>query len=316
MKVLVTGANGFVGQALCKRLVRENEAFISLVRAGSSDDDSAGFRTVAIGALEAPTFSLTDVLKGIEVVVHLAGFAHEKNSAGSLDKMYKSNVVASRNLIESAIKAGVKRFIYVSSVKAFGEGSVEAVTEAELDRPTTEYGKSKLVAENLLLDASKSSSIDVIIFRPPLIYGPGVKANFLIMLSLVNKFSFLPFGGIKNRRSICYVGNLVDVIYRSILHKNVTSGIYYVSDGPSISTSSLLKNIAASMKKPLYLIPMPWNLIRFVLVFLNRADVAEKVLGTLEISPKKIEMELNWMPPYTTEMGIQETTRWYVGAKE
>jgi nucleoside-diphosphate-sugar epimerase len=209
------------------------------------------------------------------------------------------------------VSNGVNRFIYMSSIKVNGEGRPTAYTEKDIPAPEDHYGLSKWEAEQILSKINAASEIDVAVFRAPLIYGPGVKANFLQLLKTVNKGIPLPLANVNNQRSLIYLENLVDVIIRSIKSSQPASGTYLVSDGEDVSTPELIRRIAVALGTSSRLFPFSPSLIIGAAKLLGKKAAVDRLLGTLTIDPSKIRRELDWTPPYTMEEGLGETAKWF-----
>ena len=307
MKVLVTGSNGFVGQALCAVLANQGFNVITAMREQKS---IAGCKTIAVGEIDANT-DWKDALKEVDVVVHLAARVHvmNENTQDPLAAFRKVNVAGTIHLATEAAKAGVTRLIFLSSVKVNGEstivGSPFAFTTAA--NPQDAYGISKYEAEEGLKSITKKTGLEVVIIRPPLVYGNGVKANFANMLKLVKLGLPLPFGVIHNKRSLIYIENLTSFITTCITHPNAANNTFLVSDDEDVSTTQLLKACAFAMNKPLWLIPVPQSWLAFLFKLLGKASMADRLLGNLQIDNTHACQTLAWRPPYTLAQGLERT---------
>jgi nucleoside-diphosphate-sugar epimerase len=307
MKVLVTGSNGFVGQALCAVLANQGFNVITAMREQKS---IAGCKTIAVGEIDANT-DWKDALKEVDVVVHLAARVHvmHENTQDPLAAFRKVNVAGTIHLATEAAKAGVTRLIFLSSVKVNGEstivGSPFAFTTAA--NPQDAYGISKYEAEDGLKSITKKTGLEVVIIRPPLVYGNGVKANFANMLKLVKLGLPLPFGVIHNKRSLIYIENLTSFINTCITHPSAANNTFLVSDGDDVSTTQLLKACAFAMNKPLRLIPVPQSWLAFAFKLLGKASMADRLLGNLQIDNTHACQTLAWRPPYTLAQGLERT---------
>ncbi len=306
-KILITGATGFVGRSLVPVIVNAGYEVICAV---SKQTDWLPGKQVVINRLELMTdWSL--VLNGVDVVIHLAAKVHEMKGDVSLDEFCSVNSVATKNLAEQAAQCGVKRLIFMSSIKVNGEFTLEGVpfTEdngLEIDDP---YGKSKLIAEQSLLELSKKTAMDVVILRPSLVFGPGVKANFLKMLELVSKGLPLPFGRINNKRSFVFIDNLISAILAVINDPKAANQVYLVADNEAWSLSELLEFITQKMGKKSRLFTIPGLLPLFKLFGLT--TLSTRLFGSLEVSNGKIKKQLGWIPPVTSAEGISKTVKWY-----
>lgn len=299
--VFITGANGFVGQALCARMLADGWSVRRAVRNQSSIGDLSGVETVQIDSLDLNT-DWPEAILGANIVVHLAGQVHETNNTAldSLSAFRRVNVAGTERLARMAVVAGVRRFIYISSVKVNGE-------PASLDP----YSVSKWEAENVLRIVAAETGLDLVILRPPLVYGPDVKANFLRLLNMIYQGIPLPLESVDNQRSLIYLGNLVDAIVTCINHPGAAGQVYFVSDGEDVSTPDLIRCIAAALGRPVRLIPFPPALLRVAGWLVGKSAEIERLLGSLTIDSAKIRHELNWTPPHTLTQGLRETAEWY-----
>lgn len=310
MKVAVTGATGFVGRHLIPALIQAGHVVRCAVTQKVEWLDA---EQVVIARMEDQA-DWSQVLDGIEVVIHLAARVHvmKDKSASPLDEFCKINSTATQNLATQAAQMGVKRFIFLSSIKVNGECTQKGApfTETCVSAPEDAYGQSKLLAEQLLFTISHNTGMQVVILRPPLIYGPGVKANFLKMMGLVNKELPLPFASIDNRRSFVYVENLVSAIGFVIENPQAANQVFLVSDDTALSLPQLMRLIAVSMNKRSRLFPLSAQLLAFSMKLLGLKDLHLRLLGSLEVNNSKIKA-LNWNPPYSCEEGIKKTAAWY-----
>ncbi|MFH1655197.1 MAG: NAD-dependent epimerase/dehydratase family protein, partial [Candidatus Omnitrophota bacterium] len=216
-----------------------------------------------------------------------------------------------QRLAQMAVKAGVKRFIFISSVKVNGEGKTEPYRENDAADPQDAYGISKREAEDLLTDIAKKTGLEVVILRLPLVYGPGVKANFKNLIKISASGFPLPFKGIRNLRSFLYLGNLVDAVMICIQHPKAVGETFLVSDGQDVSTTDLIKMIASAMNKKAILFSLHPGVLKAVCRIAGKAQVLEKLTGSLLVDSSKIRNLLGWNPPFTLEQGIGETVKHY-----
>jgi len=310
MKVLVTGATGFVGSELCVRLHKEDITFTRAVR---SAPKSPWIGEIAVvGEVDGAT-QWEAALAGVEVVVHLAGRAHVMNrkEGGSLDEYRRTNLDGSVNLATQAARMGVRRFIFVSSVKVNGEGSETPYTSETPPAPIDPYGVSKWEAECALREIAQRTGLEVVVIRPPLIYGPGVKANFLRLISAVARGIPLPFGLVHNQRSLLFVGNLVDALVACATHPRAANKTYLLSDGDDVSTSRLVKELAYALNCPARLLPVPPQLIRLAGELSGKQQAVKRLLGSLIVDSRPIRRELGWQAPFSLQAGLQATALWY-----
>lgn len=309
MRLLVTGATGLVGRKLLSILKQYSEFEVRATLRSQVFDLSEGVQVGCLG----PDTDWTNALNGVEVIVHLAARVHIMNDTSSdpLAAFREVNVAGTERLARMAVKAGVRRFIYLSSVKVNGEGSQVPYSEQDSPMPLDPYGISKLEAEQILRRIEAETGLEVVILRPPLVYGPGVKANFLQMIEVVNRGTPLPFASIKNQRSLIYLGNLVDAIVACINHPKAAGQTYLVSDGEDVSTPGLIRRVATALGKPDRLFPVPPAIMRLTGRVTGKSEAVDRLLGSLVIDSSKIRMDLNWKPPYTMEQGLRETAEWF-----
>ncbi|OGQ59660.1 MAG: hypothetical protein A3G39_08325 [Deltaproteobacteria bacterium RIFCSPLOWO2_12_FULL_43_16] len=312
--VLITGANGFVGQALCKRMASNGWQIRGTVRSAKQVASlPIGVQAEQIESITADT-DWSNALAGVDAVVHLAARVHvmKDTSVDPLSAFREVNVAGAEHLARMASQLGVRRFIYVSSVKVNGEGSKVAYSEDDEPLPVDPYGISKWEAEMVLHKVAAKTGMEVVILRPPLVYGPSVKANFLRLLKLTKMGIPLPLASLKNQRSMIYVGNLVDAIMTCLEHPKAVGETFMVSDSEDVSTSDLIRMIAKVMGKKARLIPFPLPLLKVVGQLFGKSPEIERLTGSLCIDSSKIRKVLGWKPPYTMEEGVSKTVQWYV----
>ncbi len=302
MKILITGASGFVGAALLDIL---QEKYDDLVLLGRSNNVSQfKFYQAEIDSKS----DYTEALKHVDVVIHVAARAHVLNedSAKANDLYQEINTRGTLNLAKQSIASGVKRFIFISSVKVNGEQTQLGKPFSSMDIPSPEdaYGQSKADAEKGLLEISAVSDLEVVIIRPPLVYGRGVKANFASMMQLATKNLPLPFGSIKNKRSMVGIDNLVDLIIACIDHPNAANQIFLVSDDHDVSTSELMRELTIAAGKKPRLIPVPMKIIKFMATLLGKKSIADRLCGSLQVDITHTKEMLGWVPPVSFKEGI------------
>lgn len=310
-KILVTGATGFVGKRLVPALIQEGHRVRCAV---SRQVDWLDAEQIIVNKLECEP-DWTEALADIDVVIHLAARVHlmHDKSESALDEYYKVNSIATQNLAKAAARQQVKRFIFLSSIKANGEFTLKNVPFTEESKPETDdpYGRSKLYAEQYLHEVSHSTGMQVVVLRPPLVYGPEVKANFLKMLDLVKKGIPLPFGQVKNRRHLVYIDNLVSALCVVVAHPAAANQTYLVADDDSLSLAQLLRIIAQEMHIKVSLLPVPVYFMKIVLQLLGRNKLSTRLFSCLEVSNSKIKSQLGWVPPVSSTEGLRETVKWY-----
>lgn len=302
-KVLVTGATGFVGSALCGHLKAAGHTVTAAVR------HSAGLLgEVVIGEM-SPLTNWRFALAGCDAVVHLAARVHvmDDTSDNPLALYRATNTAATLNLARQAAQAGVKRFVFVSSVKVNGEGRDAPYRETDPPAPEDDYAISKWEAEQGLLQIARETSLEVVILRPPLVYGPGVKANFRRLLDVVACGWPLPLGAIRNRRSLLYLGNFVDAIRVCLEHPAAAGQTFLLDDGRPVSTPELVRAIARAMGRPARLIPVPVGALAFAGALLGKRAAVARLTGSLQVDSSAIRARLGWTPPYTMEAGLAAT---------
>ena len=323
MRYLVVGANGFVGRPLCAELIKQGQTCRAAVRAANSQIEN--IEIMAVGSIDTKT-NWADAMRDVDVVIHLAARVHvmHENASDPLEEFRKVNVTGTEHLARSAAANGVKRLVYVSSIKvngestlspgpspAYGGGEQNIFTESDIPSPQDPYGISKWEAEQALQRVAQETGLEVVILRPPLVYGAGVKGNFAKMLKVLARGIPLPFASVHNRRSLIYVGNLADALLACATHPAAAGQTYLVSDGEDISTADLLRRLGAAMERPARLFPCPPALLHVAGRLSGRSAQIERLLGSLQIDSGKIRRELNWTPPYSLQQGLQATAEWY-----
>lgn len=302
-KIFVTGANGFVGAELCNALCKRGVAVVGAVRTGARGDQ------FEIGNLSGSN-DWSGALEGCDVIIHLAARVHvmKDNARDPLHDYREINVNATVNLARQGAALGVKRFVFVSSIKVNGEETLStAFTPQDVPAPVDPYGQSKLEAECALMEISRETGMELVIVRPPLVYGPGVKANFLRLMQLVRRGLPLPFGSMRNRRSMVALDNLVDLLIVCAHHPAAAGRIFMVSDGDDQSIASLITLMARSMSKRPLLLPIPERLISSVARVLGKSGVASRLLGSLQVDISDTRKVLGWQPIISTEQAVQKT---------
>jgi len=306
VKVLLTGATGFVGKELTRQLGRMDG--VSLACAVRRPGSSQYGEEFVIGELKATT-DWSAALAGQNVVVHAAARAHvmRDETENPLAEYRRVNVDGTLNLARQAAEAGVSRFVFVSSIKVNGEETGEGMrfTADQLPAPEDAYGISKLEAEQALQALAEETGMEVVIIRPPLVYGPGVKGNFATMIKLVHKGLPLPLGAVHNKRSLVALDNLVDLIIACIGHPAAANQVFLAGDGTDLSTTELLRGIGKAMGKPARLIAVPPGLLMFGASLMGKKDVAQRVLGSLQVDISKARNLLGWEPPLSFEEGLR-----------
>ncbi|WP_444900586.1 UDP-glucose 4-epimerase family protein [Microbulbifer sp. VAAC004] len=302
-RVLLTGASGFIGSALLSALRSKRVKVLPV------------YRHEVEGGLYVPRIDAeTDwgtTLNNIDVVIHTAARVHvmQESAVDPLAEFRKVNLEGTLQLARQAASSGVKRFIFLSSIKVNGESTTGRgpFTAEEPSNPVDSYGISKKEAEDALLALAEETGLEVVVIRPPLVYGPGVKANFQSMMRWLQKGIPLPLGSINNRRSLVSVYNLIDLITVCIEHPNARNQVFLVSDGLDMSITDLLRRLSRSLRYRALLIPVPASVLIFTLSLLGKRAVADRLCGSLQVDIGKTMNLLDWQPPVSVEEGLAKT---------
>lgn len=318
-RVLVTGASGFVGKVVCRRLIE------------SGYTPRAGLRDVKLWpALRAATPSLSEfavlgdlggnpnlhaAFADVSAVVHLAARVHvmRDDASDPLEEYRRINVEGTRAVALAAIEQGVRRMIFVSTVKVNGESTTRTpFTEGDLPAPQNPYAVSKWEAEVVLRSIAAKTGLEVVILRPPLVYGPGVGANFLALMKLVCRGIPMPLPDTNNRRSLVGVENLADCLVRCVTHPGAANHTFMVSDGQDVSTRELVVQLARSLGKTARFLPVPEVVLRLAARLIGKQSSIDRLLGSLEIDSSKVRRTLEWEPAVTLGCGLETTAHWYL----
>jgi nucleoside-diphosphate-sugar epimerase len=311
-KILITGATGFVGSPLCTEMLRQQWH----VKAASRARDSfpLSVEPVLVGRIDQAT-GWTNAVSNVDVVIHLAARVHvmKDTAADPLAEFLKVNLHGTINLARQAADAGVKRLVYVSSIKVNGESTKEAhpFTETDKSNPKDAYAESKWQAEQALHQIAAETGLELVIIRPPLIYGPQVKGNFIRLFKAIDKGIPLPLAAATNIRNLVYVDNLVAALAICAVHKAAAGKTYLVSDGDDISVTMLVEKIAQLLGRNSRSFYVPVSLLRAAGTLLGRSEQVDRLFDSLRISDQKIRTELAWTQPYSLEQGLQATAAWY-----
>jgi nucleoside-diphosphate-sugar epimerase len=308
-KICVTGAKGFIGTSLCKALISSDKSIRGFVRIIDSNNNSSEIKYVPVGDISSK-INWKDQLRGYDCIVHCAGRAHKMSKNEDFDLYHLVNTESTRRLAEQAAEVGVKRLVFLSSVKVNGEStgkisSREVFTNNDMPDPQNAYAISKLKAEEVLWKISAKTGLEVVIVRLPLVYGKDVKGNLSRLIKLVKSDIPLPLSMIKNRRSMIGVENLIDLLIRCIDHPKASGKTFLASDGEDLSTPELIKFIASSMGRKPNLFPLPIFMLKFLGSVFGKGEEINKLVGSLRIDNSYIKEILNWEPPISVEEGIK-----------
>ncbi|MNM48711.1 GDP-6-deoxy-D-mannose reductase [compost metagenome] len=307
--ILLTGATGFVGGAILKRLHNEKNYPVSAVVRGESQLQVRDVPTVRIGTFDGET--KWENFTEYDVIIHSAARVHVMSDAESdpLAAFRKVNVEGTLNLARQAATSGVRRFIFISSIKVNGEGTTAgtAYTGDDVPAPVDPYGISKMEAEQGLRQLSAETAMEVVIIRPVLVYGPGVKANFLNMMRWLDKGVPLPFGAINNHRSLVALDNLVDLVVTCIDHPAAANQTFLASDGEDLCTTALLNRMAKALHKPARLIPIPSWVLEGGAALLGKKALSQRLCGSLQVDITKTRTLLDWAPPVSVDEALAAT---------
>lgn len=350
MRILVTGSSGFVGQRVvemasakgwhCLAQVRKTVKKTAMKKTKNEQfeehndlDEKTVIEEIVVPTMDSATdwsnvfneldspsafngSDRPDAVNGIDCIVHCAARVHQmqESEAQALVAYHEVNTLGTLQLARQAANSGVKRFIFLSSIKVNGEftdlGVPFSVNVSQA--PSDPYAKSKYDAELGLKKIAAETGLEVVIIRPPLVYGPGVKANFQAMLSWVEKGIPLPLGAINNIRSLVFIDNLVDLILTAAVHRNAVNGTFLVSDDNDVSTTELLNSVAVAMEKPSRLLPIPMLWIQLAAKLVGKPQIAQRLCGSLQVDIGDTKQRLNWYPPVSFSDGILQTVNCFV----
>jgi nucleoside-diphosphate-sugar epimerase len=314
-KILITGATGFVGRALFKNLKFKKKYLAHLTTRTNQEELFEGGKAFNIGEIDSNT-NWMDALDGVDCIVHCAARTHmmENKQSDSLYAYRRINVDGTRNLAKQAAGIGIKRFIFLSSIKVNGEGTIalKSFKYNDISQPEDAYGISKWEAEQALLEISKQTGLEVVIIRPPLVYGEGVKGNFLRLLDLVYKQMPLPFAKINNLRSFIGLDNLIDLIICCIDHPKAAGKNFLVSDGEDLSTPDLIMKLSKLMDKSPRLFQFPQLIIQLTARLVGKSSEVKRLLESLRIDNSYTREILGWSPVLSLDESLKKTVRWYL----
>jgi nucleoside-diphosphate-sugar epimerase len=304
-RLLLTGAAGFIGRTITPMLAADGWEIVPVTRRSGIQD------AVLIPDI-GPNTDWSEALRDCKAVVHLAARVHVPRERRNVEEMLHrtTNTEGTLVLASAAAAAGVKRFVFVSTAKVYGEGRAKPYLETDRPEPKDAYARSKLEAERGLAEIAARTGLEIVILRPPLVYGPGVKANFLSLLRLVDRGLPLPLGGIRNKRSFVSTTNLGSAIVLSLSHVEAPGKVFNVTDGEDLSTPQLIRRMAVALGRPARLVPVPGFLMGPALTLLGRRATYRRVASSLTLDSTSIRKTLDWRPPQTTDAGLAEVV-WF-----
>jgi nucleoside-diphosphate-sugar epimerase len=311
MRVTLTGSSGFIGAAVHPHLLARGHDVIATGRRPRSSGGSSSY--VQVGEIDRST-AWGEALKGVDVVVHLAGRAHVMGRARSdqPERFCDVNVAGSMNLARQALEAGARRFVFISSIGVNGTESSRPFHEADKPAPKDRYATSKLAAEQGLRALAASSDMEIVVIRPPMVYGPGAPGNFGKLVNAVCKGIPLPLGAVNNQRTLLSRANLVDFIGCCIEHPAAANEVFLAGDSEDLSTTELLNRLGAALRRPARLIPVPVRLLEATAVLVGRGELVRRICGNLQIDISKSRRVLGWSPPFTVEEGLRQAAEGYL----
>ncbi|MBI5625236.1 MAG: NAD-dependent epimerase/dehydratase family protein [Elusimicrobia bacterium] len=314
-RVLVTGADGFIASGLIPTLLEAGW----LVRGAVMQPTSLGrLHAAAEGFATGDLAIFQDwnrLFDRVDCVVHLAARVHRTSAGpGEWESFRRDNVSVTRSLAEASVRAGVRRFVFISSIKALGEGTPPGMAwdETRPHAPQDSYGRSKAEAELALQETASCSNLDPVIIRLPLVYGPGMKANMARLFTAVRAGWPLPLAGVQNSRSILFLGNMTDAIKVCLEHPSAGRETFHIADSEALSTPELISRIADALGTMPKLFPLPLPLMRIAASAMGRASELDRLTGSLLLDSKKIRAKLGWQPPFSVGEGLKHTAQWFL----
>ena len=304
MKVLITGATGFVGAAVIERLSREADLSLRLATRGRAVRTIGISEVIVTGDIDGRT-EWGRALEGVDAVIHLAARVHQVADAARdpLAEFRRVNVDGTVRLARAAASAGVRRLVFLSTLKVHGEEG--SFSEQDAPAPTDPYAISKHEAEASLRSIAATDALGVVVIRPPLVYGEGVRANFRSLMRAVARGVPLPFGGVRNSRSLLGVDNLADLVAVALVHPHAAGQTFLASDGEDVSTPELVRRLARAMGRPARLLNLPRSLLQAMATAAGRADAMRRLTGSLQADSTKARTHLGWVPPLSLDEGLR-----------
>jgi nucleoside-diphosphate-sugar epimerase len=307
-EILVTGATGFVGKAVVQRLLNDDESWrVAVALRKDGQQWPARILPRVTGDLE-PSTDWSLALDGVSLLVHCAARVHvmAETAANPLDEFRRVNVLGTLNLAQQAAKSGVRRFVFVSSIGVIGAATAyKPFTSEDPVQPHSPYAQSKYEAELGLQDLAAETGMEVVIIRPPLVYGPGAPGNFGSLMRWLRRGIPLPLGAIHNQRSLVALDNLVDLIVTCLTHPAAANQTFLVSDGEDVSTTELLRRMGQALGCPTRLIPVPASWLKLAAELVGKQDVAQRLCGSLQVDIEKTRRLLGWTPPLSLDEGLR-----------
>lgn len=304
-RVLLTGATGFVGRSIQKRLIADGNYKLTIA-IRREVEVPYGARIFKMADLTAET-DWSDALQTVDIVIHAAARAHVMKSEelDSLTEYRKVNVEGTLQLARQAMQTGVQRFVFISSIGVNGNINKAAFAAEDTPNPADFYAQSKYEAEQALWELTENTDMELVIIRPPLVYGANAPGNFSNLVHWIYKGIPLPLGAIHNKRSIVGLDNLVDLIVTCIDHPAAANEVFLAADGQNVSTTELLRGVAKAMGRPARLLPIPAGLLQLGATILGKKAMAQRLLGSLQVDISKTQQVLGWQPPFTLEQGLK-----------
>ena len=312
-RVLVTGATGFVGAAVVPWLSQSGFEVVAAVRRTPEPSFGDDVRVSFVGDV-GPNTNWEAPLAGIDAIVHLAARAHvmDEKEKGATSAYHRTNTEATHQLATQAAVCGVKRLVFVSTIKVNGDRTTHSpFSETDEPSPTAAYAISKAEAERALRGVAERTGLEVVILRAPLVYGEGVKGNFRSLLRLCTTGVPLPLGGASNRRSMVYVGNLADAIRSCLSHERAANELFLVRDGDDVSIANLVRRLRAGLEVPQRMFSFPLSMLRLGARAAGQADKLARLIDALVVDDTKLRTMLGWSPPFTIEAGLRRTVEWH-----
>lgn len=312
-KILITGATGFIATPLIRALREQGHILSGTTRKTGVFSGTNGIPLHKVPEISENT-DWSNIISGAEVVIHLAARVHimKDQSRNPIEAFRRVNTLGTKSLALQAANAGIKRFIFLSTVKVAGETSpIDGFKESGPISPNDPYSISKYEAEQELLKIAQSSSMEVVIIRPPLVYGPNVKGNFLSLLKLAKRNYPLPLNSINNKRSLIFVDNLTDAIAKAVEHPKAANKIFFLSDEENLSTTELINKISTAFGSKARIFNVPQKYLDLFGKITGNTEIVKRLTQTLTVNSTRIKSDLNWSPPFQSDVGIEKTVNWY-----